>query len=1028
MAGGFEDGTAHLKLAWAHSDQDEWESAAREAAAAVSLLRESGKQDLPEALEVLGLAEVKLGRPAQAADHSREGLTACGSCAERNRLRLILSSAYRDLGRFGEAESLLRELIVDAEAAGSVADQALGLKGLAGVVALQGRRAEALPLLQDAMRREDAAGKPAADRAGDLESIGILLSELGNGVQALEFLRQAENHLAKPADPYRLLRIRTDRANTYVTLGRYDTALELFEEAQTASREQGNESELAKSLCGSAEVLQKLGRLAEAQKRFEEALGIERRTGRRSGQARALNGLAQIDLVRGLYDRAFSRFEEAVSISRGGVDRQSELISLAASTNVYMKLNREEESSVRMQRAGKLADEIATQDPALKALSTTVQLFTADRLDEALQQVDQVLALERQTGARSSEEGTLALRAMLLFRLDRLEEARHDAEAALALSRELGDRKVEEQMSFVIGFILLHQQRYEEARASLESALRFEREIGSSGPRAATLWALGAAHELQGDSAAAIAAYRESVEVSESAFPEVRADDLLSGLAEKAVLSYGHWIKLLARKNDAEQAFAVAERARARAFLRRMGNPPSDLRRAVDPALLREEEGLREKVQALTQQLREEQSKPMSEIDRPALYKVAREIDGARRDYETLRIRLQQASPEYASLVHHSPLTVPEVQKLLDGETTVIEYFVLEEETLAWVIERDSLHLVHLTMHREEMTRQVEELRQRIAAHEPVTKLAFLLYIGLFHQLVPYIHHTNVLVVPHGALHALPFAALTPDVGRTWLVERYALSVLPSASVLPFLLAKRNRGGGGMLALGDPDGSLPAAAAEARAVAALYGSRALVGREASAVALRSAPRPIGHLHIAAHAAFDSVRPLFSRIRLADGDLAAHDIFGLDLRGTRLVVLSGCETGVGQTDVGELEGLSRAFLYAGASTVVATLWKVDDLASRALMETFYRRLRAGTPTAEALRQAQLEILRSGEEWRHPFFWAAFTLNGDSAAGSSGKLEAARGGLAGQESTLGRRRASLKRAAASLHGGAQARDVP
>lgn len=969
-----EAGLAHLKLALAHVERDEWEPAAREAAAAASLLRGSGKQSLPEALEVLGASEVMLGRPAQAADHYREGISLCGSCEERNRLRLGLANAYRDLGNYGEAESLLKEVLKDAEAAGSPVDQALSFRGLATVAIAQNHRAEAIPLLHEALRRQDEAAKPA-DRAELLGALGVLLSETGDGSGALESLRQAENLLARLGDPSRLLRVRTNIAKAYVTLGRYDTAFALFEEVEKTSRQRGDQNELSRSLTGCAELLQMRGRTEEAQKKLEQALEIERARGNRSGEANVLGRLAKMDLMGGRYDLAFSRFEQAVALSHAAGDQQSELISLINSAYVYQSLNRDDEGLARILRVGELTTGGSTQNRLVEAMFTIMRLFAANRPEEALRQTDQVLALARQIGARPAEVNTLEIRAALLLHLNRLEEGRHDAEAALALSRELGDRKKEAQLSFLIGFTLLREQRYDEARASLDRSLRFEREIGSSGPRAATLWALGAAHEKQWNFTAAIAAYREAVEISESAFPEVRSDDLLVGLTENAIGSYGRWARLLAQKGDVEQAFAVAERGRARAFLRRMGNPPPDLRKTVDPALLRQEESLRGKIQALTR-------KASAEQDRLALAELAREIDGARRDYETLRIRIQQESPEYASLVHPSSLTVPEVQKLLDGETTLIEYLLLEDESLAWVIERDSVHLIRLTIHGEEIAKGIEELRQRIASREPIAKQSFLLYVRLFSQLEPYIHYKNVLVVPDGALYALPFTALTPDVGKTWLVERYALSVLPSASVLPFLLAKRNREGGRMLALGDPDGSLPAAAAEARAVAALYGSRALVGREASAAALRGALRPIGHLHIAAHAVFDPARPLFSHIRLADGDLAAYDIFGMDLRGTHLVVLSGCETGVGPaTDVGELESLSRAFLYAGAPAVVATLWRMDDLASRTLMEAFYRRLRTGTPTAEALRQAQIEILRRGEEWRHPFFWAAFTLTGD-----------------------------------------------
>lgn len=981
---GPEGGQEALQRARVHVARDEWEPASREAAAAVSQLRRSGSPSLPEALEVLGAAKLMLRQPTQAVDHLREGLTANPSSEDRYVLRHLLSSAYRDLGRYSEAESLLKELLAEAEASGSIKNQAASLKGLAGVAAFRGHRAAALPLFQEALRREDAAGKPAADRAGMLEAIGVLLSETGNSAQALESLRQAEALFTSQGDSARLLRLRTNQANAYAALGRYETALNLYKEVEASSRQNGNEQELARSLNGSGEILQMQGKLEEAGTKLEEALALSRRNGERGGEVRALDHLAEIDLLRGRYDSAFSRFEEALALARAGADkdRESELNALAASSDIYQQLNRQGESFARMQEVGALAGEIAGSNQPLSALMGILQRFAAHRWDEALRQTDQALALARQSGEKPDEQKLLGLRGLLLFLMERKEEGRRDAEAALGLSRELGDRKAEAQWSFVIGFIFLHQQRYDQARASLEQALRFEREIGSSGPRAATLLALGAVQEHQGNSRAAIATYREAVEISESALPEIRADDLLMGLAENAIDAYGRWAGLLARKGDAEQAFAVAERGRARAFLRRVGNPPLGLQKGIDPALLSQEKSLREKLQALTR-------KAAAEADRSALARIAGEIDGARREYETLRIRIQQGSPEYGSLFHPSPLTVPEVQKLLDDETTLIEYLLLEDRSLAWVIERDAVHLVRLTMSREELASRVEELRQRIAAREPVAAHSFILYQGLFSQLEPYIHHTNVWIVPDGPLHALPFAALAPDVGRTtktWLTERYALSVLPSASVLPFLLAKRDREGGGMLALGDPDGSLPAAAAEARAVAALYGSRALVGREASATALRNAPRPIGHLHIAAHAELDPARPLFSRIRLADGELPAHDIFGLELRGTRLVVLSGCQTGVGPaTGAGELESLSRAFLYAGAPAVLASLWRVDDLASRALMEAFYRRLRAGAPTAEALRQAQIEILRGGE-WGHPFFWAAFTLTGVSSPGT------------------------------------------
>jgi len=977
-----QEGLGHLQRAWSHAEHDQWEPAAHEAADAAALLRPMGSKSLPEALEVLGLAEVMLRRPAQAAEHLREALAACSTCEERRRIQINLASAYRDLRRFDEATALLRETLQEAEAAGVPEDQALVFKALATVAIVQGRHAEAIPALQEALRRNGAAAKPA-DRAKSLETLGFLLSETGDGARALDVLRQAEGIYSSLGE--RPLTVRLNLAKAYRVLGAYDTAFGLCSEVEAESRRNGDQAVLAAALTGAAELFQMRGRYEEAEKRLQEALQIERRHKDSGGEAHVLDDLAHLELLRGRYDLAFSHFEEAVAAFRAAGDGQSELIAKAAGADVYSQLNRSEEAFSRLQPLVERARENAAGNRLLEVWMELWQLFSAGRDAEALERSDQALALARKMGARSDEGKTLVIRAALLFSLGRLDDSRRDAEAARAVSHEIGDRAEEARDEYLLGFILLHAGRPDEARAHLESAVQFQRGIGSSGPLASSLWALGAAHEKLSRTEAAIAAYREAAEISESAFGEVRADDLLAGLAESATGSYARWANLLARKNDVEQSFAVAEKARARAFLRRMGNPAPDLRQGVDPALARQEAGLRRTIESLGRQLGQEQAKALAAQDRDALAALAQKLDSARRDYRTLLIRLQEASPEYASLVHPSPLTLPQVQKLLDGDTTLVEYLLLEDESWAWVIEKDAAHVVRLFMHGDDLAQRVAELRQRIAAREPAAGQAFVLYISLFSPLVPFIHHQNLVVIPHGALHALPFAALTPDAGKTYLIEHHALSTLPSASVLPFVLAKRGPAGGGMLVLGDPDGSLPEAANEARAVAALYGTRALVGWEASAEALRRAPRPIARLHIAAHAAFDPARPLFSHIRLADGDLTVHDIFGLDLRGTELVVVSGCETGRGQPTAGdELEGLSRAFLYAGAGSVVTTQWAVDDASSRAVMEAFYRRLRlrAGTRAAEALRQAQMEILHSNE-WRLPFFWAAFSLTGVSS---------------------------------------------
>jgi CHAT domain-containing protein len=115
----------------------------------------------------------------------------------------------------------------------------------------------------------------------------------------------------------------------------------------------------------------------------------------------------------------------------------------------------------------------------------------------------------------------------------------------------------------------------------------------------------------------------------------------------------------------------------------------------------------------------------------------------------------------------------------------------------------------------------------------------------------------------------------------------------------------------------------------------------------------------------------------------DGILTALEASGLDLWGTRLVVLSACETGVGKVSNGEgVYGLRRALVIAGAESLVMSLWQVDDLSTRDLMTRFYRKLENGEGRSAALRSAQLETLTQPAQ-RHPFYWAAFQLTGDGS---------------------------------------------
>jgi CHAT domain-containing protein len=245
-------------------------------------------------------------------------------------------------------------------------------------------------------------------------------------------------------------------------------------------------------------------------------------------------------------------------------------------------------------------------------------------------------------------------------------------------------------------------------------------------------------------------------------------------------------------------------------------------------------------------------------------------------------------------------------------------------------------------------------------------------------------------VVPHGALHYLPFHAL--HTGESYLIEERELRYLPGASFLRYsrrdpTVAQCRRS---LVYANSWHGRIPSTLHEAAAIAQVLGGDALTNGAIGPAELQSAMSDAQIIHLATHGDFRGDNPLFSGLWIGDGWLTTLDIFNMRLTAS-LVTLSGCQTGRTVVQAGdELAGLMRAFLSAGAASLVLSLWSVEDEATAHLMQAFYQHLTAGEGKGAALRSAQLAFIRgasSGSQpanWHHPFYWAPFFLVGDAEA--------------------------------------------
>ena len=250
-------------------------------------------------------------------------------------------------------------------------------------------------------------------------------------------------------------------------------------------------------------------------------------------------------------------------------------------------------------------------------------------------------------------------------------------------------------------------------------------------------------------------------------------------------------------------------------------------------------------------------------------------------------------------------------------------------------------------------------------------------------------------IVPHGTLNYLSFALLPRGATdqRQLLIDRYTVAYLPAAAAL-LRDSTASAAPQTMLAMAPARARLRYASEEARSVDALYrpNSQLLLGASATESRFKKLARDFRVLHLATHGYFDNANPLLSGIELEmdganDGLLQVHEVLGLRLRAD-LVTLSACDTALGSGYFAEMPtgddfvGMTRAFLSAGSTSVLAALWPVDDRASVTLMSRFYGRLNTETDdrsAAGALAHVQRELRRSSE-LGHPYYWAEYIVVG------------------------------------------------
>lgn len=470
----------------------------------------------------------------------------------------------------------------------------------------------------------------------------------------------------------------------------------------------------------------------------------------------------------------------------------------------------------------------------------------------------------------------------------------------------------------------------------------------------------------QGNLKVAFESFIKAIEKIESQRSTINSDASKIGFVGDKQAVYNDLVSVMVKEGRHAEAFEYAERGKARALVDMLAQR-KNFGPATSPALLTE----------------------LDELERQSLILASANDNRSstrKSTFGNIKDQLMGVSPELASLVSVNAIKTKDIQGNLNKDEIALEYYGSGDDLYAFVLTHNSIKAVKLNG--TGLSNDVASLRQEIQDYpsndyKSSTKA---MYNRVIKPVASLLKGSKLTIIAHGPLHYLPFAALND--GKSYMVDKFDMRFLPSASVMTFLNKKTNPTQE-LLAFGnpdlnDPDLDLPGAQAETKVINSSWkGAKVLLRKHASEANFKKFAPSFKYLHLASHGEFNQDDPLQSRMLLApgdgeDGNLTVDELYTLNLNAD-LVTLSACETGLGDVANGDdVIGLTRGFLYAGAKSIVASLWPVSDEATAYLMEHFYKNLKSMKRDA-ALRQA---LLSTKSKYPHPIFWSAFQMTGAS----------------------------------------------
>jgi len=974
-------------------------------------------------LQTIGTLYLSLGENQKALDALNQALPLLEGEENRAMKALILNTiglAYFSIGENQKALEVFNQLLPLYKVEENRAGEANTLLTLAGVYNSLGDKQKALDFFNQALVLVRAIGNRQME-SEILNTMGIVYKQLGENQQALNSYNQALLIVREEKNPNGEAFTLNNIAAVYQQLGENQKALDAYNQALSLQRQVKNPGGEADTLSDIAPVYSSLGNYQLSLDTYNQALSLYRQVGNLDGEAKTLDSISGIYRSIEDYQKALDFCNQALSMWRKQGDRRGEIATLSTIVRIYESMGDYQQALNTTNKILSLGREMSDRFSEGSGLVFLGRIYRAmGDYQQSLDSFNQGLSLMRATGFRQAEPRILDNIANVYDVLDQPQKAVESYNQALSLWQGIGDRAGEAETLYSIAGVERKRGNLDVAKKQAEAVINIVESLRSN----------VISQELRTSYFASVQKYYQFyidllMQLHETnpskgydalalnASERARARSLLELLTEAhADIRQGVDPKLVEQERIIQQQLDAAEQRRVQ-----VGSSQDTNKQFAD--IKQQIESLRTQLELVQAQIRVT-SPRYANLKYPQPLTL-QQIQSTVLDEDTLLLEYSLGEERsYLWAVTKTSITSYELPKRADIETLARSFY--EQTGKQKLPEHRGLGVTPRT-DTTELTAQLSQM--------------------LLSPVAGQLGEKRLLIVSDGALQFLPFGALpAPDTlgndnNPVPLIVKHEIVNLPSASTLAVIRQDTNgrkKAPKTVAVLADPvfssndervraKPSVPLQSATPTDVDTLALTRAALEISAtfnrlpytrteadSILTLAPAAEAMQALdfsanraaatnpqlsqyrivHFATHGILDSVNPELSGVVLSlfdekgtpqNGFLRLNDIFNLNLP-AELIVLSACETGLGQEVKGEgMIGLTRGFMYAGAPRVVVSLWSVDDQGTSELMSRFYKKmLQEGQKPATALRAAQIEMLQE-QRWQDPYYWAAFTLQGD-----------------------------------------------